>query len=144
MSLRSFFWLAVHSLLRLLGLLWGRGRGFARFVSGYVRQEGLVPVGPEERAVGRRAARCIGCGACDAVLPAPPEGVLPPSAVLLGASRSLHRLEQLRPSLRWLEGCSLREAERVCPRAVPIEEVLSGLRAMAERRDVSTASEAKR
>ncbi len=132
MSPRSFLWLAVHLLLRLLGTLWGRGRGLARFLSGYVREEGLVPVGPTEREVGRRAARCVGCGLCDAMLPSPPEGLLPPSAVLLGASRSLHRLEQALPSLRWLEAHPLREAERVCPRAVPLEEVVVGLKRMAE------------
>lgn len=132
MSPRSFFWLAVHLVGRLLATLFGRRRGLARFEAGYVLQDGLPPVDPELRSLGREAGRCIGCGACDAHLPAPPARVMSASATLRCATRSLHRLEQARASLAWLAEQPLEVAERVCPRRIAIGATVEGLLRAAE------------
>ncbi len=133
MSPRSFFWLAVHLVGRLLAALLGRRRGLARFEAGYVLQDRLPPVDPALRALGREAGRCIGCGVCDAHLPAPPSTVMSASATLRCATRSLHRLEQARPSLAWLAEQPLEVAERVCPRRIAIGATVEGLLRAAER-----------
>jgi heterodisulfide reductase subunit C len=132
------------SLLALLYLAWralvvqpvkrllARGTGLERFLAAYAA-EGLRPTAPEERAVGLLAARCTGCGLCEAGcrLPAAEPALralgLPAAFRLVG--RQAADLPLGRALLEACGGCA--GCGRWCPAGVPIGRVLEHLRRRA-------------
>lgn len=127
--------LVVQPLKRLLA----RGSGLTRFNAAY-GAEGLQPMRPEDREVALLAARCTGCGLCEAACR------LPGSQPALGALGlpAVFRLVG-RQSLDLPLGQGLVDAcghgagfERWCPARVPIGRVLGHLRRRIEAAGVSS------
>jgi heterodisulfide reductase subunit C len=134
-SLRSLLYLAWRALLvQPLKRLLARGSGEQRFLAAY-GGEGLLPTRPEDREVAGLAARCTGCGLCEAgcrlpgAAPALRALGLPAAFRLVGrqaADLALGR--ELLEACAGCEGC-----ERWCPAQVPMGRVLGHLRARLDR-----------
>lgn len=134
------------SLLALLDLAWravvvqplkrlvARGPGLARFHAAY-GPDGLAPTAPADREVALLAARCTGCGLCEAGCRLPEAA---PELRALGLPAAF-RLVGRRPSelglgrglLEACRGCA--GCDRWCPAAIPIGRVLEHLRGRLER-----------
>jgi Fe-S oxidoreductase len=128
-SLLSLVYLAWRALLvQPLKRLLQRGSGKARFLAAY-GAAGLLPTRPEDREVALLAARCTGCGLCEAGcrLPASQPALralgLPAAFRLVG--RQAADLPLGRDLLDACAGCA--GCERWCPSLVPIGRVLRQL-----------------
>lgn len=122
--------LVVQPLKRLLQ----RGTGLQRFLSAY-GTEGLLPTRPEDREVALLAARCTGCGLCEAGCRLPDAAPALRALGLPAAFRLVGRQAQDLPLGRdLLEACGgCAGCERWCPAQVPIGRVLGHLRARLDR-----------
>jgi succinate dehydrogenase/fumarate reductase-like Fe-S protein len=126
----SLLYLAWRALLvQPLKRLFTRGTALQRFLAAY-GGEGLRPTRPEDRAVAELAARCTGCGLCEAgcrmpgAEPALRALGLPAAFRLVGRQASdLPLGRDLLEACRGCDGC-----ERWCPSQVPIRRVLASLR----------------
>ena len=129
-SLLALVYLAWRALLvQPVKRLLQRGSGKARFLGAY-GAEGLLPTRPEDREVALLAARCTGCGLCEAgcrlpsTSPALAALGLPAAFRLVG--RQAADLPLGRDLLLACAGCS--GCDRWCPAQVPIGRVLGHLR----------------
>lgn len=120
----------LHPLRKLFG---AGGDGKERFLQNYA-PEGLVPLTPAERDRLQSFSRCIHCGLCDLVCPSAGwkagARLQGPSLVALAYARATPDLPRARAAVEALDrcpGCSgaERACERVCPRGVPIRELLA-------------------
>lgn len=133
------------ALFKTLALrLWPRRPSLVRFAEHY-QSEGIVAVTAEEAAILVRAGRCFACGLCDqtaldagdrddAALPrttnAPGPSIM---GFVLAGTRSLPDYDASAFDLSALPEGRLREAEKVCPRQVPIVELAHLVRSYEAR-----------
>ncbi|MBK9517838.1 MAG: (Fe-S)-binding protein [Anaeromyxobacter sp.] len=125
-SLRALLFLAWRALVvQPLKRLAQRGTGLTRFLAAY-GPDGLGPTRPEDREVALLAARCTGCGLCEAGcrLPdaAPELRALGLPAVFRLVGRQAADLPLGRDLVLACAGCG--GCERLCPAGVPIARVL--------------------
>jgi heterodisulfide reductase subunit C len=105
-----------------------RGTALSRFAASY-QAEGLLPTSEADRELQRLAARCTGCGLCEAgcdLRAWPPLAALGLPAAFRLAGR---RAAQLTLELALLEACaSCAGCDHRCPAGVPITRLVTALR----------------
>lgn len=106
-----------------------RGPGLERFHAAY-GGDGLAPTTPADREVALLAARCTGCGLCEAGCHLPAAAPELRALGLPGAFRLVGRRAADLPLGRGLlEACrGCQGCDRWCPAAIPIGRVLEHLR----------------
>jgi succinate dehydrogenase/fumarate reductase-like Fe-S protein len=129
-SLLALVYLAWRALLvQPLKRLFQRGGGKARFLAAY-GAGGLLPTRPEDREVALLAARCTGCGLCEAGCRLP---AVEPAIRALGLPAAFRLVGRQAADLPLgrdlLEACgTCAGCDRWCPSLVPIGRVLLHLR----------------
>lgn len=114
------------AVLHPLGQWFGSGDdGKDRFLRNYT-PDGLVPLSAAERERLVAFQRCINCGLCDMVCPSGAQ----PSLLALAYSRATPDLPRTRAALALIETCpscqgESHPCEQVCPRQVPIREIVA-------------------
>jgi Fe-S oxidoreductase len=126
-TLRSLLYLAWRALVvQPLKRLLARGPGLERFLAAY-GAEGLRPTAPADLEVALLAARCTGCGLCEAGCRLPAAAPALQALGLPAAFRLVGRQAATLPLGReLLEAClGCQGCERWCPAGVPIGRVLA-------------------
>ena len=135
----------VHVLLRPLR---SRAQADRRFVGQFLDDD-LLPVGGASRDLYAAAARCTGCGLCDALCALEgrlPPGSVGPSFVPRALTRSTPDLATARGDLAIYRDCGeCRRCERWCPYGVPLQRLIEDARASLDhlerrRGDVNSSS----
>ncbi len=131
--LRSILNLAFEFNLHMLRrpFAWSRC-GKEQFLAQYL-EDNLIPFTLKEREVLSGFQRCITCGLCDAVCPAPDplqrHLLLGPSDFPSCFLRHPSEAEPLRPTIELLEQClECKNCQQVCPQAVPLNDIAGFLK----------------
>jgi heterodisulfide reductase subunit C len=108
-----------------------RGSALSRFAAAY-QVEGLLPTSEADRELQRLAARCTGCGLCEAgcaLAPSPALSALGLPAAFRLAGRRATALPLERELLEACAACL--GCDRRCPAGVPITRLVAALRERA-------------
>jgi hypothetical protein len=121
--LRALLILGWALLVTLLRNALGRRRGLTQFRANYAA-DGLTRVSTEQREAMASFSGCIACGLCErgewANRRAPGAG---PMSLALAGSRSMPDFAASAATHRTLSVEQLRQRERLCPVAVPLEAI---------------------
>lgn len=130
----SFVRLGYYWFKQILLRTIGRARGLPEFSASYCREDRLLPVVTEDRAIIESFSRCIACGMCDAHFQAYGRvnrgEFRAPSDLVLGNARSLPDFDAMHRYLTNLKEGDLAALERICPTGVPFRRLV----AFAEQR----------
>jgi hypothetical protein len=111
-----------------------------RFFHHYAKEGNLVTT-REERELLLGASRCIECGLCDAHVPDVPGPGLRPSLLAPAYARATPELKLMFGLLDSLPPETLKPAERVCPRRVPLVKLAAFLKTKSNELEQASKTE---